>query len=117
MVDEKKTHFGYEEISENEKAHKVKSVFNSVSGKYDLMNNLMSIGLHKVWKKILIESASLNKNAKILDIASGTGDLAIALAKKNKGFKIYQTDINLSMIKEGQKKINRQWDIDAFYCL
>ena len=105
MVDEKKTHFGYKEISENEKKHKVKSVFNSVSGKYDLMNNLMSMGLHKVWKKILIESTSLNKNAKILDIASGTADLAMSLAKKNKGFEIYQTDINLSMIKEGQKKL------------
>ena len=105
MVDDKKTHFGYKKISENEKAPKVKAVFNSVAGKYDLMNNLMSMGLHKVWKKILIESASLKKNAKILDIASGTADLAIALSKKNKNFEIYQTDINLSMIKEGQKKL------------
>ena len=105
MVDDKKTHFGYKKISENEKAPKVKAVFNSVAGKYDLMNNLMSMGLHKVWKKMLIESASLKKNAKILDIASGTADLAIALSKKNKSFEIYQTDINLSMIKEGQKKI------------
>ena len=84
MVDDKKTHFGYKKISENEKAPKVKAVFNSVAGKYDLMNNLMSMGLHKVWEKMLIESASLKKNAKILDIASGTADLAIALSKKNK---------------------------------
>ena len=82
MVDDKKTHFGYKKIYENEKAPKVEEVFNSVAGKYDLMNNLMSMGLHKVWKRMLIESASLKKNAKILDIASGTADLAIALSKK-----------------------------------
>jgi len=105
MVDQKKTHFGYKKISENEKAPKVEAVFNSVAEKYDLMNNLMSMGLHKVWKRMLIESTSLKKNAKILDIASGTADLAIALSKKNRSFEIYQTDINLSMIKEGQKKI------------
>lgn len=105
MKANKSTHFGYEIINEKEKALKVSAVFHSVANKYDLMNNLMSIGLHNVWKKILVETTPLKKNAKILDVAAGTADLTIAFSKKNKDFKIFHTDINLSMLKEGQKKI------------
>ena len=68
----KDTKFGFNTIKRDDKAKKVGEVFSSVSKNYDLMNNLMSLGLHKVWKKIVIQTASLQANAKILDIAAGT---------------------------------------------
>jgi demethylmenaquinone methyltransferase / 2-methoxy-6-polyprenyl-1,4-benzoquinol methylase len=100
-----KTQFGFTEIDENEKTEKVKGVFNSVSSNYDLMNDLMSFGLHRLWKKSFIESASLKDNAKILDIAAGTADLSLAFAKKNKTYSIFHTDINSNMLEEGRKKL------------
>ena len=65
----------------------------------------MSFGLHKIWKKIVIETTSLKKNAKILDIAAGTADLTLALSKEKKSYEIFHTDINYSMLKEGKKKL------------
>lgn len=113
----KETLFGFNAIKRVDKAKKVKEVFNSVSKNYDLMNNLMSLGLHKTWKKILIQIAALQPNAKILDIASGTADLTLAFAQQNKNFEIFQTDINLSMLHEGQKKlINHGKIIPAITC-
>ncbi len=102
------TNFGYKKIREEEKVKKVKEVFNSVATNYDLMNNLMSFGLHKVWKKFLIETANLKSGAKILDIAAGTADLTLAFAKQKKDFKIFHTDINFSMLREGNKKLTNQ---------
>ena len=69
------------------------------------MNNLMSMGLHHVWKKILIETTTLKSKSKILDIAAGTGDITLELIKKKKDFEIFHTDINLAMLKEGKKKL------------
>ena len=111
MNQKKDTHFGYEAISQEEKAKKVSAVFNSVATNYDLMNNLMSMGLHHVWKKILIETTTLKPKSKILDIAAGTADISIEFLKKNKDFEIFHTDINLSMLKEGKKKIINQGKI------
>ena len=105
MNKKKETHFGYEIVNEEEKGKKVNAVFNSVATNYDLMNNLMSMGLHHVWKKILIETTTLKAKSKILDIAAGTADLSIEFLKKNKGFEVFHTDINLSMLKEGRKKL------------
>ena len=105
MNKKKETHFGYEIVNEEEKSKKVNAVFNSVATNYDLMNNLMSMGLHHVWKKILIETTTLKAKSKILDIAAGTADLSIEFLKKNKGFEVFHTDINLSMLKEGRKKL------------
>ena len=98
-----KTHFGFESIDKTLKAKKVKNVFESVATKYDLMNSIMSGGLHKVWKKYFVKTLVAKKNSNILDLASGTGDICIELAKQNKGFKILHTDINLKMLEEGQK--------------
>ena len=78
----KKTHFGYSEIDATEKASKVASVFHSVASNYDLMNDLMSFGMHRIWKKFLVSTSNVKKNARILDIAGGTADLSILLAKK-----------------------------------
>jgi demethylmenaquinone methyltransferase/2-methoxy-6-polyprenyl-1,4-benzoquinol methylase len=101
----KKTHFGFSEIDTTDKTKKVGEVFNSVATKYDLMNDLMSFGLHRSWKKFFIQTANLKKRAKILDIAGGSGDLSIGFAKQNKEYEIFHTDINHSMLQEGQKKI------------
>ena len=117
MNQEKNTHFGYEAIPKNEKRKKVKAVFNSVATNYDLMNNLMSLGLHHVWKKILTETTILKSKSKILDIAAGTADITLEFLKKNKEFEIFHTDINLSMLKEGKKKlINQGKIIPAILC-
>ena len=97
------TYFGFKNIKKIEKVKKVSEVFNSVAVNYDLMNNFMSFGLHKIWKKIVIETTSLKKNAKILDIAAGTADLTLALSKEKKSYEIFHTDINYSMLKEGKK--------------
>ena len=111
MNNKKITHFGYEAITKEEKGKKVNAVFNSVATNYDLMNNLMSLGLHHVWKKILIETTTLKPKSKILDIAAGTADISIEFLKKNKDFEIFHTDINLSMLKEGKKKLINQGKI------
>ena len=108
MNKKKITHFGYEAITKEEKGKKVNAVFDSVANNYDLMNNLMSLGLHHVWKKILIETTTLKPKSKILDIAAGTADISIEFLKKNKNFEVFHTDINLSMLKEGKKKIINQ---------
>jgi len=107
----KNTHFGYETITKKEKGKKVSAVFNSVATNYDLMNNLMSMGLHHVWKRILIETTTLRTKSKILDIAAGTADITIEFLKKNKDYEIFHTDINLSMLKEGKRKLINQGKI------
>ena len=101
----KETQFGFKKIAKSEKVKRVREVFDSVSNNYDLMNNLMSFGLHKMWKKIVIETSSLPKQAKILDVAAGTADITLAFAQLDKDFQIFQTDINYSMLIEGQKKL------------
>ena len=111
MNQKKDTHFGYETITKKEKGKKVSAVFNSVATNYDLMNNLMSMGLHHVWKRILIETTTLRTKSKILDIAAGTADITIEFLKKNKDYEIFHTDINLSMLKEGKRKLINQGKI------
>ena len=98
-----KTHFGYQSVDEAEKAGKVAEVFHSVANKYDVMNDLMSFGLHRVWKKITIARANVGPGQKILDIAGGTGDLAAAFAKAaqwghNPEAQVWLSDINASML-------------------
>ena len=111
MNQKKDTHFGYETITKKEKGKKVSAVFDSVATNYDLMNNLMSMGLHHVWKRILIETTTLTTKSKILDIAAGTADITIEFLKKNKDYEIFHTDINLSMLKEGKRKLINQGKI------
>ena len=111
MNQKKDTHFGYEAISKEGKGKKVSAVFNSVATNYDLMNNLMSLGLHHIWKKILIETTTLKPKSKILDIASGTADISIEFLKKNKDYELFHTDINLAMLREGKKKLINKGEI------
>ena len=106
-----KTHFGFKSVNKNVKAKKVKGVFESVATKYDLMNSLMSGGLHKIWKKYFTQILTLKNNSKILDLASGTGDVCIELSNQNKNFKIFHTDINIKMLEQGKIKLIDQGKI------
>jgi demethylmenaquinone methyltransferase / 2-methoxy-6-polyprenyl-1,4-benzoquinol methylase len=105
-----KTHFGYQSVDEAEKAGKVAAVFHSVANKYDVMNDLMSFGLHRLWKKITIARANVRPGQKVLDIAGGTGDLAAAFAKaadwgSNPDAQVWLSDINASMLGVGRDRL------------
>jgi demethylmenaquinone methyltransferase/2-methoxy-6-polyprenyl-1,4-benzoquinol methylase len=103
------THFGFEQVNIAQKEQKVAEVFSSVAQKYDLMNDVMSAGLHRIWKKIAIMHANVRTGDKVLDIASGTGDLAYEFAKRaytsNKAGEVWATDINKDMLAEGKKRL------------
>ncbi len=103
------THFGFETVSESEKAGRVADVFHSVANRYDLMNDLMSAGLHRVWKMFTIGRAQVRPGMKILDIAGGTGDLAKAFARKTGSTgEVWLTDINDSMLRVGRDRLLNQ---------
>ena len=100
------THFGYKTVSEDDKVHEVAKVFHSVASKYDVMNDLMSGGLHRLWKTFTIANAAVRPGFKVLDIAGGTGDLAKAFAKKaGKSGEVWLTDINESMLRVGRDRL------------
>ncbi|MDH4449063.1 MAG: bifunctional demethylmenaquinone methyltransferase/2-methoxy-6-polyprenyl-1,4-benzoquinol methylase UbiE [Rhodoferax sp.] len=100
------THFGFKSVEESEKARHVRSVFDSVAPKYDLMNDLMSAGLHRAWKAYTVLVANLHEGDKALDIAGGTGDLAMAFAKKvGASGQVVHTDINEAMLSTGRNRL------------
>ena len=103
---DKQTHFGFQTVAEADKAHKVAEVFHSVAKKYDIMNDLMSAGLHRVWKIFAIEQSGVREGQRVLDIAGGTGDLSLAFAKRvgPKG-QVWLTDINSSMLTVGRDRL------------
>lgn len=101
-----KTHFGFTTVDEDEKAGKVAEVFHSVAKNYDIMNDVMSGGLHRVWKHFTINTARLKKGDKVLDIAGGTGDLSRGWAKRvGKEGEVWLTDINSSMLTVGRDRL------------
>jgi len=99
------THFGFKKVDESEKAGKVRDVFASVASNYDIMNDLMSGGLHRVWKKFTVDLANVQRGEKVLDVASGTADLAKAFAKQAGPANVWQTDINEAMLKVGRDRL------------
>lgn len=100
------THFGFQTVAETEKARKVAEVFHSVAASYDVMNDLMSGGLHRIWKAFTISRAAIRPGMRVLDIASGTGDLARAFAKRAGGTgEVWMTDINDSMLRVGRDRM------------
>ena len=102
----KSTHFGFETVPEQAKAQRVRGVFDSVAPKYDVMNDLMSIGLHRVWKAYTVTVANVKEGFEVLDIAAGTGDLALAFAKKvGKTGRVVHTDINHAMLATGRDRL------------
>ena len=100
------THFGFQSVDESEKARHVRGVFDSVASKYDLMNDLMSAGLHRAWKAYTVLVADIREGHQVLDIAGGTGDLSMAFAKKvGKTGRVVHTDINEAMLRTGRDRL------------
>jgi demethylmenaquinone methyltransferase/2-methoxy-6-polyprenyl-1,4-benzoquinol methylase len=100
------THFGFKTVDEREKASRVRSVFDSVAPKYDVMNDLMSGGLHRLWKRYTLTVANPQPGHQVLDIAGGTGDLSLAFAKKvGSTGRVVHTDINEAMLREGRTRL------------
>ncbi len=100
------THFGFESVDETEKAQRVRGVFDSVASKYDVMNDLMSGGLHRAWKAYTVMVANLREGNQVLDIAGGTGDLSLAFAKKvGSTGRVVHTDINEAMLRTGRNRL------------
>ncbi len=105
-MSDQQTHFGYQTVAESEKARKVAEVFNSVANRYDVMNDLMSAGLHRVWKRYLALLSRLRPGGKVLDIAGGTGDIAKLLSKEvGPTGEVWLTDINGSMLGVGRDRM------------
>jgi demethylmenaquinone methyltransferase/2-methoxy-6-polyprenyl-1,4-benzoquinol methylase len=100
------THFGFKQVDEGQKANLVKGVFDGVAKNYDLMNDLMSGGLHRAWKAYTVAVADLRGGEQVLDLAAGTGDLTKAFAKKvgSRGL-VLHTDINEAMLREGRNRL------------
>ena len=100
------THFGFKSVEEKDKAKAVRGVFDSVASKYDVMNDLMSIGMHRAWKAYTVLVANVKDGQRVLDIAGGTGDLASAFARKvGLSGQVVLTDINEAMLREGRNRL------------
>ena len=106
MTEQGQTHFGFETVLDAEKQGKVRGVFDSVASKYDLMNDAMSGGLHRIWKRFAVDQLQLRKGERVLDLASGTGDL-IRLMQPQVGAAgwVLHTDINAAMLAEGRNAL------------
>eukprot|EP01031_Cornospumella_fuschlensis_P045561 gene45561-55764_t len=100
------THFGFQSVDEKDKASRVRGVFDSVAPKYDLMNDLMSAGVHRLWKRFTIELSGVRPGNRVLDIAGGTGDLSRAFARKvGETGLVVHTDINEAMLRQGRDRL------------
>ena len=100
------THFGFQSVDEQDKARRVRGVFDSVASRYDVMNDVMSGGLHRAWKAYTVMVANLREGSQVLDIAGGTGDLALAFAKKvGRSGRVVHTDINEAMLRTGRDRL------------
>ncbi len=106
MTENNSTHFGYETVDSAEKAGRVRQVFDSVASRYDIMNDLMSFGVHRLWKRYAIELAGVRKGQKVLDLAAGTGDLSARFAGLvgPKGEVVF-SDINAAMLEQGRQRM------------
>lgn len=103
---EKTTHFGYREVPTDEKASLVRGVFDSVAERYDVMNDLMSLGVHRLWKRHFVASAGVRTGQRVLDLAGGTGDIAALLSDRVGGAgEVVLTDINEAMLRVGRRRL------------
>ncbi len=103
---ENKTHFGYKTVAEGEKESLVAGVFDSVASKYDIMNDVMSFGVHRIWKKITMQHTGLKPGDRALDVAGGTGDLTMAMSKQvGPTGEVIISDINAAMLEEGRRRL------------
>ena len=106
MKDEKTTHFGFQDVPVGEKAGRVREVFDSVANKYDLMNDLMSLGIHRLWKRHTIELSGVRQGQRVLDLAAGTGDLSARFSGLvgSDGLVVF-SDINAAMLNQGRDRM------------
>ena len=116
--EKEQTHFGYETIDSEEKEGRVGAVFDSVAGKYDLMNDVMSAGIHRAWKNWYVWQTGVKPGEAVLDLAAGTGDITLRLAKRMRGIeagadiegRLVSSDINAAMLKIGEERLtNKGW--------
>ncbi|MBI1906143.1 MAG: bifunctional demethylmenaquinone methyltransferase/2-methoxy-6-polyprenyl-1,4-benzoquinol methylase UbiE [Rhodocyclales bacterium] len=105
-MEQKNTHFGFESVAESEKHKKVAKVFTSVATRYDIMNDLMSMGLHRLWKAFAIQLSGVREGDRVLDVAGGTADLSLAFAKRvGASGQVWLTDINHAMLSCGRDRL------------
>lgn len=105
-MNEKTTHFGFDTVAEQDKARKVASVFSSVASRYDVMNDLMSLGLHRLWKHFAVQLAAVRAGDRVLDVAGGTADLSLAFARRvGREGQVWLTDINHAMLSLGRDRV------------
>lgn len=105
-MSDKTTHFGFQQVPEEEKARHVRGVFDSVAGDYDLMNDVMSFGIHRLWKRLAVEMANIQPGQQVLDLAGGTGDLVMLIAPKLGPLgRVVLSDINSAMIRTGRARL------------
>jgi len=106
VMSKETTHFGYQTVAVDEKVRRVRGVFDSVANRYDLMNDLMSGGLHRLWKRFTIEQAAVRRGHNVLDLAGGTGDLAGKFASQvGSSGHVVLADINASMLQQGRRRL------------
>jgi demethylmenaquinone methyltransferase / 2-methoxy-6-polyprenyl-1,4-benzoquinol methylase len=105
-MSDRETHFGFETVAEGEKHKKVAQVFSSVASRYDIMNDLMSLGLHRIWKAFTIQMSGVGHGDRVLDVAGGTADLSLAFARKvGDTGQVWLTDINHAMLSRGRDRL------------
>ncbi len=113
MTDEPLADFGFQRVPRRQKARRVRGVFDSVADRYDLMNDLMSGGLHRLWKRFTLDLAALRPGQRALDVAGGTGDLAAGLARQvGRGGLVVLTDINAAMLGRGRDRLTDEGLVD-----
>ena len=106
--------FGYTKVNSKQKTKLVQNVFSSVAPSYDIMNDLMSLGMHRLWKKRFVETLNLKENEFILDVGSGSGDIASEILKENLSTSLYLLDLNEEMLLEGRKRLKKEKNIKYF---
>jgi demethylmenaquinone methyltransferase / 2-methoxy-6-polyprenyl-1,4-benzoquinol methylase len=106
MAEPRTTHFGYEQVAEGEKQQRVRAVFDSVAGRYDVMNDLMSLGVHRLWKRFAVFASAVRNGADVLDLAGGTGDLTRLMSERvGELGSITCADINAAMLGAGRARL------------
>jgi demethylmenaquinone methyltransferase / 2-methoxy-6-polyprenyl-1,4-benzoquinol methylase len=106
MNSNKTTDFGFQKVPEHEKAGKVAGIFSSVANRYDIMNDLMSAGLHRLWKRFAVEMSAVRKGGRVLDVAGGTGDLSsLFVSRVGESGEVWLTDVNREMLERGRDRL------------
>lgn len=106
MENQETTHFGFKQVAVDDKAALVRGVFDSVAGKYDLMNDLMSLGIHRIWKRLAVQLSNVRSGEQVLDLAGGTGDLSVLFEKRvGPTGKVVLADINAEMLRNGRNRL------------